>query len=58
MGGQFERFIGVVKSACSKAIDEATLTWSELSVVLLDIEMQINPHPLRYVEDDIMSYQS
>ena len=41
-GGQFERLIG-----------GTTLTWSELSEVLLDVETQINRRPLSYVEDDI-----
>ena len=31
----------------------ATLTWSELSEVLLDIETQVNHRPLSYVEDDV-----
>jgi transposase len=36
-GGQFERLIGVVKSAMYKVIGGAKLTWSELSDVLLDV---------------------
>jgi len=36
-----------------KAIGGATLTWSELSEVLLDVETQINRRPLSYVEDDV-----
>lgn len=53
VGGQFERLIGVVKSSMFKAIGGATLTWSELSEVLLDVETQINRRPLSYVEDDV-----
>ena len=52
-GGQFERLIGVVKSSMYKAIGGATLTWSELSEVLLDVETQVNRRPLSYVEDDV-----
>ncbi len=52
-GGQFERLIGVVKSAMYKVIGGATLTWSELSDVLLDVEIQVNRRPLSYMEDDV-----
>ena len=52
-GGQFERLMGVVKSSIYKAIGGATLTWSELTEALLDVEMQINRHPLSSVEDDV-----
>ena len=51
-GGQFERLIAVVKQAMYKVVGGATLTWSELSEVLLDLETQINRRPLSYVEDD------
>ena len=53
MGVQFERLIGVVKTAIYKVIGGGALTWSELSDVLLDVETQINRRPLSYVEDDI-----
>ena len=52
-GGQFERLIGVVKSAMHKVIGGASLTWSELSEVLLDVEVQINRRPLSYLENDV-----
>ena len=52
-GGQFERLIGVVKASMYKATGGATLTWSELSELLLDVETQVNRHPLSYVEDDV-----
>ena len=52
-GGQFERLIGVVKTAMHKVIGGGALTWTELSDVLLDVETQINRRPLSYVEDDI-----
>ena len=51
-GGQFERLIGVVKNAMYKVIGGATLTWSELCDVLLDVEIQVNRRPLSYMEDD------
>ena len=41
-GGQFERLITVVTLAMFKVIGQAKLTWTELSDVLLDVEMQIN----------------
>ena len=52
-GGQFERLIGVVKRAFYKTIGAATLTWDELSEIMLDVEIQINRRPLSYVEDDV-----
>ena len=52
-GGQFERLIGVVKSAMYKVIGGATLTWDELCDVVLDVEIQINRRPLSYMEDDV-----
>ena len=52
-GGQFERLIGVVKSAMFKVIGGGHLTWDELSEVMLDIEMQLNRRPLTYIEDDV-----
>ena len=51
-GGQFEQLIGIVKGALYKVIGGATLTWSELTEVMLDIEIQINRRPLSYMEDD------
>ena len=52
-GGQFERLIGVVKQAMYKTIGAATLSWAELSEVILDMEIQINRRPLSYMEDDV-----
>jgi len=51
-GGQFERLIGMFKSAFCKAVGNGTLTWSELSEVVLDVEIAINGHPLSYLEED------
>ena len=53
-GGQFERLIGVVKQAMYKTIgSRATLSLTELSEVILDVEVQVNRRPLSYVEDDV-----
>ncbi|XP_068671446.1 uncharacterized protein [Montipora foliosa] len=52
-GGQFERLIGIVKTTMFKVIGRATLSWDELSEVLLDVEIQVNRRPLSYVEDDL-----
>ena len=41
VGGQFERLIGVVKSSMFKAIGGATLTWFELSEVLLALKRRL-----------------
>lgn len=50
---QFETLIGVVRSAMHKTIGGATINWEELSEVLLDVETQINRHPLCYTEGDV-----
>ena len=42
LGGQFERIIGIIKNAMYKVIGRATLKWSELSEVILDVEIQMN----------------
>jgi len=52
-GGQFERLIGMFKSAFRKALGNGTLTWSELSEVVLDVEIAINGRPLGYLEEDV-----
>ena len=36
-----------------KVIGRATLSWDELSEVLMDVETQVNRRPLSYVEDDL-----
>ena len=41
VGGQFERLIGIVKATMYKVIGRATLSWDELSEVLLDVETQV-----------------
>jgi len=51
-GGQVERLIGLVKRALYKSIGSGLLTWAELQVFLLDVEVAPNNRPLSYVEDD------
>ena len=48
-GGQFERMVGIVKSALYKTIGKAVLQWDELVEVLLDVESTVNNRPLSYV---------
>ena len=45
--------IGVFKSAFRKEVGNSTLTWRELSEVVLDVEVAINDRPLSYIEEDI-----
>ena len=52
-GGQFERLVGVFKSAFHKTVGNGTLNFDELSAIVLDVETSINGRPLDYVEDDI-----
>ena len=52
-GGEFERMVGLVKSALYKSIGNGCLTKKELQDVLLDIEITLNNRPLGYQEDDI-----
>lgn len=49
---QFERLIGVLKSAFWKVLGNETLSWSELADVLLDVGVTINHRPLSYVKKD------
>ena len=51
-GGFFERLIGTVKVALSKAIGGALLTFSELEDVLREVESLINNRPLVYVDEE------
>ena len=52
-GGQFERMIGLVKSALNKTIGKGFLTWKELEEVIVDCEIALNNRPLSYMEDDV-----
>ena len=51
-GGQFERLIGVFKSAFYKVVGKGLLTFEELSEVVLDVEICMNNRPFNYLEDD------
>ena len=53
-GGQFERLIGLVKTALNKTIGCGMLTWTELCEGVLDVEIALNNRPSCYVEDDIL----
>ena len=50
--GQFDRLVGLVKSAMYKVIGGGNLSWKELQDVILDVEVTLNNWPLDYVEDD------
>ena len=52
-GGQFERMVGLVKQSLYKATGYANLNLNELEEILLDIEVNLNNHPLTYLEDDV-----
>ncbi|XP_028393614.1 uncharacterized protein LOC114517960 [Dendronephthya gigantea] len=52
-GGQFERLVGLFKSAFYKSIGNRTLRWNELEEVVIDVEVCLNNRPLSYVEDDV-----
>ena len=47
-GGFFERLIGIMKRALSKAVGRSLLTYPELEDVLIDIENCMNNRPLLY----------
>ena len=51
-GGFFERLIGVMKTALSKAVGKAMLTFSELEEILLDVECFMNNRPLAYLGEE------
>jgi len=52
-GEQFERLVGLFKSAFNKSIGNAMLRWAELEEVVLDVEVALNNQPLGYLEDDV-----
>ena len=54
-GGFWERMVKTVKQSLKKAIGRATLSYDELSTILIEIESIINARPLTYVYDDIES---
>ena len=41
------------KSAFYKAVGNGTLSWNELSELVLDVEVTINGQPLSYLEEDV-----
>ena len=51
-GGFFERLIGGMKSALSKAIGKGLLTFSELEETLLDVGCFMNNRPLVYLGEE------
>ena len=51
--GPFERLIGAFKSAFYKAVGNGTLSWNELSELVLGVEVIINGRPLSYLEEDV-----
>lgn len=52
VGVFFERLIEIMKSALSKAIGKAMLTFSELEETLLDVECFMNNRPLTYLGEE------
>ena len=52
-GGHFERLIGLMKAAFYKVVGQGSLSWTELTEVLLDIEITLNNRPLTYMEEDV-----
>ena len=51
--GQFERLIGLMKSAFYKTVGQEQLSWRELGEVILDVEVTLNNRPLCYQEEDV-----
>ena len=52
-GGQFERLIRLTKRTLYITIGKSHLKWAELEEVLLDIDVNLNSRPLKYIKDDI-----
>ena len=52
-GGQFEKLIGVFKSAFHKVVGKGLLTYQELTDVVIYVEICTNNRPLSYLEDDV-----
>ena len=52
-GGHFERLIGLTKQSLLKSLGKTSLSWNELELALLDVEVNLNNRPLTYIEDDI-----
>ena len=45
--------MGLIKRALYEGIGHASLSWSELEEVLLDVKVTLNNRPQCYVEDDV-----
>ena len=54
-GGWWERMVQTVKRSLRKVVGKASLEWSELFTVLIEIEGHINQRPLTYVADHVDS---
>lgn len=52
-GDQFERLIGLFKSAFYKTIGNGTLQWGELEKVVFDVKATLNNQTLSYMEDNV-----
>ena len=52
-GGQFQRMVGLVKSAMYKTIGQGNLSWKELQDVILDVKVALSNRPLDYIENDV-----
>jgi hypothetical protein len=52
-GGFFEQLIGIMKSALSKFVGKAMLTFAELEGTLLDVEGFMNNRPLVYLGEEL-----
>ena len=52
-GGHFEELIGKIQQTLSKLLGRASLRWSRLEEVQLDVEIDGNNRPLTYIEEDI-----
>ena len=50
-GGQFERMVALVKNSLYKCVGKGSLTYNELTEVLLDKEVVLNNRPLSYMQD-------
>ena len=51
--GFFERLIGIMKSALSKVVGKAMLTFAELEDTLLDVECFMSNRPLVYLGEEL-----
>ena len=52
MGGFWERLVKSVKRCLKKTIGRASLTFDEVTTLMVEIEATLNSRPLTYVYDD------